>query len=226
MTDLTAQLVEAVQAASWFAPLAALLAGLLTAANPCVLAMVPLMVAFVAGQQQRSVLRSFLLSLVFSLGLTASLVAAFLGLRLAAGFVPPRYWAYVASAICLLVGLHLLGVLNWQLPALASGQPKYRGFVGAFLLGVLFALVSTPCAGPVLLAVLALASAGTSAAFGLVILLCYSIGHCGLVLAGGTSMGLVQRLADSRGWNRGIDIMRRAAGGIILALGLYVLYSA
>ena len=224
LAALSDQLVQAVLAGVWLAPLAALLAGLITAANPCVLAMVPLMVAFVAGQERRGVLRSLLLSLVFSLGLTVSLVAAYFGLRVATAFIPAHWWAYVAATVCLLVGLHLVGVLTWQLPAAASVQPKYRGFTGAFLLGMLFALVSTPCAGPVLIAVLALANTGSSVVYGLLLLIFYSLGHSALILVGGTSMGLVQRVADSKGWHRGIDLMRRIAGGVIILVGLYVLF--
>jgi cytochrome c biogenesis protein CcdA len=224
LATLTEQWVQAVQAGVWLAPLAALAAGLLTAANPCVLAMVPLMVAFVSGQERRSVAHAFLLSLVFSLGLTISLILAFFGLRMAAGLIPTHWWSYVAAAVCLLMGLHLVGILTWQLPTVVNVQPRYRGFGGALLLGMLFALVSTPCAGPVLLALLALANTGTSALYGLTLLVLYSIGHCALILVGGTSMGLVQRLADSKGWNRGIDTMRRAAGVVITLTGLYALF--
>ena len=61
------------------------------------------------------------------------------------------------------------------------------------------------------------------AAFGALLLVAYSVGHCGLVLAGGTSIGLVQRMADSKGWNLGTDIMRRLAGVLIIAVGIWVL---
>jgi hypothetical protein len=44
------------------------------------------------------------------------------------------------------------------------------------------------------------------------------------VLVGGTSMGFVQRLADSKGWNLGTDIVRRLAGVLIIAVGLWVLF--
>ena len=60
-------------------------------------------------------------------------------------------------------------------------------------------------------------------AFGLVLLAAYSIGHCGLILVGGTSMGLVQKMADSRGWTRGVGALRKVAGLIILAVGLWLL---
>ena len=85
-------------------------------------------------------------------------------------------------------------------------------------------MVSLPCAGPVLLALLAVVPL-KGAAFGLTLLVPYSLGHCGLVLVGGTSMGFVQRMADSKGWNLGTDIMRRLAGVLIIAVGLWVLFA-
>ena len=60
--------------------------------------------------------------------------------------------------------------------------------------------------------------------FGATLLASYSIGHCGLILVGGTSMGMVQRLVDSRGWNRGIAVIRRGVGVLIILVGLGVLW--
>jgi len=221
---LSENLAEAVQGNPWVAPLAAFAGGLLTAANPCVIAMVPLMVAYVAGQQTRGVARSFLLSLAFAIGLTIMFGILFLATWVASSFLRAEWWAYVAGGVCLLMGLHLLGAVNFRIPAPAGVQPRQKGLVGAFLLGLLFGLVSLPCAGPVLLALLAVVPL-KGAAFGLTLLVPYSLGHCGLVLVGGTSMGFVQRMADSKGWNLGTDIMRRLAGVLIIAVGLWVLFA-
>lgn len=68
LEQLSENLAQIVQSNPWLAPLAAFAGGLLTAANPCVLAMAPLMVGYVAGQEARGVGRSFLLSLTFSSG--------------------------------------------------------------------------------------------------------------------------------------------------------------
>lgn len=224
LDDLTQNLAQTVQENPWLAPAAALLGGLLTAANPCVLAMVPLMVGYVGGQESRGVARSFLLSLTFSLGLTTMFGVLFFATMAASSVLKAGWWTYIAAAVCLLMGLHLLGVLKFHIPALAGVQPKQKGFIGALLLGLLFGLVSLPCAGPVLLALLAVVPL-SGVAYGAVLLIAYSLGHCGLVLAGGTSMGLVQRLADSRGWTRGADVLRRIAGGLILFVGIFLLIS-
>jgi cytochrome c biogenesis protein CcdA len=202
----------------------AFVGGLLTAANPCVLAMVPLMVGYVAGQEARGVGRSFLLSLVFSIGLTMMFAVLFLATWAASSVLKASWWTYVAAAVCLLMGLHLIGLLHFRIPAPAGVQPKQKGFVGALLLGLLFGLVSLPCAGPVLLALLAVVPL-KGAAFGAVLLVAYSLGHCGLVLAGGTSIGFVQRMADSKGWHHGLDWTRKLAGALIVLVGLFLLLS-
>ena len=59
-------LARVIETNVWLAPLAAFAGGTLTAANPCVIAAVPLMMAYLAGQEEnRGALRSFLLSLLF-----------------------------------------------------------------------------------------------------------------------------------------------------------------
>jgi cytochrome c-type biogenesis protein len=222
--NLSESLAATVQGNPWMAPLAALLGGLLTAANPCVLAMVPLMVGYVGGQEARSVRRSFLLSLTFSLGLTAMFAVLFLVTWAASSALRASWWTYVAAAVCLLMGFHLMGLFHLKIPAPAGIQPRQRGFVGAFLLGLLFGLVSMPCAGPVLLALLTVVPL-KGPAYGSLLLVAYSLGHCGLVLAGGTSMGLVQKMADSRGWQKGLAWTRKAAGVLIALVGVFLLFS-
>ena len=103
------------------------------------------------------------------------------------------------------------------------GQPKQRGYVGALLLGLLFGLVSIPCTGPVLLALLAVVPL-RGAAYGSLLLAAYSVGHCALILVGGSSMGLIQQMADSQGWNRGVAVLRVGAGVLISLVGFYVLF--
>jgi cytochrome c biogenesis protein CcdA len=225
LESLAENLAEIVKTNFWLAPLAALVGGLLTAANPCVLAAAPLMVGYVAGQEKRSLGRSFLLSLTFAIGLTIMFGLIWFGVWSASSLLPSTWWKYIAAVVCLLMGLHLLGVLHFTLPTPAGLQPKQKGFVGALLLGLLFGLISLPCAGPVLGALIVVTPL-YGMAFGIMLLVAYSLGHCGLVLVGGTSIGMVQKLADSKGWTRGTDALRRIAGVLIIAVGMWVLFFA
>lgn len=226
MLDAFAEnLAHVIKTNVWLAPLAALIGGVLTAANPCVLAAAPLMVGYVAGQEDKSLGRSFLLSLTFTIGLTIMFGLIWFGVWSASALLPSTWWKYIAAVVCFLMGLHLLGFLHFTVPTPAGLQPRQKGFVGALLLGLLFGLISLPCAGPVLGALIVVTPLyGT--ALGIMLLVAYSLGHCGLVLVGGTSIGFVQRLADSKGWTRGTDMLRRFAGVLIIAVGLWVLFFA
>jgi cytochrome c biogenesis protein CcdA len=223
MLDAIAEnLAQIIKTNFWLAPLAAFVGGLLTAANPCVLAAAPLMVGYVAGQEKRTLARSFLLSLMFAIGLTIMFGLIWFGVWSASSLVPTAWWKYVAVAVCLLMGLHLLGVLHFTIPAPSGVRPKQKGFFGALLLGLLFGLISMPCAGPVLAALIVVTPL-YGMAFGVMLLIAYSLGHCGLVLVGGTSIGVVQKLADSKGWTRGTEVLRRIAGVLIAGVGVYLL---
>lgn len=220
--QITETLIHAIQTNVWIAPLAAFVGGTLTAANPCVIAAVPLIMAFLAGQEQRTVARSFLLSLTFTVGLTAMFTLMFLATWTAGSFLSAEWWLYIAAAVCLLMGLHLLGILDFSIPAPVGVQPSQKGFIGAFLLGLLFGLVSLPCAGPILLVLLSMVPL-KGAAFGATLLIAYSLGHCLLILIGGTSMGFVQKLIESRNFRTANRWSKRIAGAAIIGVGAYLL---
>jgi cytochrome c biogenesis protein CcdA len=223
MVDSIAEaLTRAVASGLWIAPLVALLGGALTAANPCVLGMVPVMVAYVAGRPgEGGVRRSFLLSLTFAAGLTLTFTALFLVTWAASSLVRSSAWTYLAAAVCLLMGLQMLGALRLEIPAPAWAAPAARGFGGALLLGMLFGLTSLPCAGPVLLALLAVLPT-TGMAFGALLLAAYGLGHCVLVIGAGASVGLLERTLASR-VQQATAVMRRAGGVVALGAGLYLL---
>ena len=213
----------------WLAIAAVFVGGVLTASSPCVLAMIPLMISFVAGGKNGNSgpLRAFGYSLVFVLGLSITFIA----LGMIAAFAGQMYgqvsgiWNWIVAVVCVVMGLHLMGVLKVPLPALFTSQPKTRGMAGALILGLLFGLVSAPCVAPILVVLLTyLAGAGSSIVYGGFLLLVYALGHCVLILIAGTSMGAAKKLLESRNTNRVLDILRRAAGAMIVLIGGYFAY--
>ena len=220
---------EYVHTNPWLAIAAVFIGGVLTASNPCVLAMIPLMMSFVAGRREAGagVLRAFLYSLVFVAGLSIMFVA----LGMIAALAGTRFggasavWNFVVAAVCLVMGLHLMGVLKFTIPMPFNIQPKTRGFLGALLLGLLFGVVSTPCAVPILVVLLTyLAGSDTSVPYGGFLLLVYALGHSVLILLAGTSMGIAKKIIESKQANRALDILRRVAGGLIVLVGAYFAY--
>jgi len=219
-----------VQSSPWLAAVAVFVGGALTASNPCVLAMIPLMMSVVAGrrEEEAGVARAFLFSLVFVTGLgvtftTLGMVAALAG-RLY-GEVPLA-WTWLVAAVCVAMGLHLAEIVTLPIPALGGRlQPRTRGLLGSLLLGLLFGVVSAPCAAPILVVLLTyLAGAGASVLYGGGLLLIYALGHSVLILLAGTSMGLARRLIEDRRATRVLGGLRRAAGFTIIIIGGYFAY--
>jgi cytochrome c-type biogenesis protein len=214
----------------WLALVAVFAGGVLTASNPCVLAMIPLMMSFVAGRREdgAGVLRAFLFSLVFILGLAVTFTA----LGMVAALAGQMYgdvsgvWNWIVAAVCVVMGLHLLGVVNIPIPSLGGKlQPKTRGLLGSFLLGLLFGIVSAPCAAPILVVLLTyLAGSGASVAWGGTLLLVYALGHSVLILIAGTSMGAAKKLIENKKATRVLDLLRKGAGAAIVLVGLYFAY--
>ena len=211
----------------WLALVAVFLGGIITASNPCVLAMIPLMMSFVAGRkdEKAGIRQASAFSLVFILGLAIT----FTVLGMVAALAGKMYgdvsnvWNWIVALVCVVMGLHLMNVINVPIPSLGGKlQPKARGFVGAFLLGLLFGLVSAPCAAPILIVLLTyLAGSGASVAWGAVLLLVYALGHSVLILIAGTSMGAARVLLENKKTTRSLGILRKAAGAVIVLVGLY-----
>lgn len=218
-----------IQTNPWLAVAAVFLGGLLTAASPCVLAMIPLMMGFVAAREGEKTgpLRSFLLSLVFVLGLALTFTALGMLAALAGHMYGDisSFWNFLVAGVCLVMGLHLMEVLRFAIPGLTRFQPKARGFLGALILGLLFGFVSAPCAAPILVVLLTyLAGSSASIPYGGFLLLVYAMGHSILILVAGTSMGAARSLIESKGLRKTTTWLRRVAGVVIILVGLWFAY--
>jgi cytochrome c-type biogenesis protein len=108
----------------WLALVAVFVGGILTASNPCVLAMIPLMMSFVAGQREEKygTFRAFLFSLVFVVGLAVTFTA----LGMIAALAGKMYgdvsgvWTWIVAVVCAVMGLHLMGVVTIPIPSLGA----------------------------------------------------------------------------------------------------------
>jgi len=198
-----------------------------TALNPCVLAMIPLLMSVVAGNKETTTVR---LSLVFSLLFVLGLAVTFTALGLVSGLMGRMFgdvgafWKYAVAGVCLLMGLHLLGVIKWNLPVPAGIRVKKQGYFGAFLLGLLFGVVSTPCAVPILAVLLAFVAEKGNILYGGFLLFVYALGHSALVLVAGTSVGAAKGLLESKGLRRAHAVIQKVAGILIIGIGLYFLF--
>lgn len=218
-----ARVKEALAESPFWALLLVFIAGLMTAANPCVLASVPLLVGFVGGYSG-GVRRAFLMSSCLLLGLatTFSLMGMAAGLtgKLLGELGFESVFTHVVVVVCVLLGTHFAGL--WRLSPGASTRflPKKLNYAGAYLFGLVFGVISTPCAVPVVALVCTLIAMKGSLLFGAAALFVYSVGHSVFLLAAGTSVGVAQKLLESKGLTGGVECVKRAAGALLIAVGL------
>ena len=207
---------------------AVFLAGVLSSASPCVLATIPLVVGFVGGYSDGDRARAFRYSLVFVLGLSLTFTA----FGAATGLLGTMFgtlggpWYLIAGVIALVMGGQLMGLYEIRLPIKRDFKPRQGGIVGAFLLGLFFGIVSSPCATPVLVVLLTLVAGKGQVLYGIALLFCYAVGHCLLMLFAGTFTGFVEGFVKARGVADFSLWARRLSGGIITAVGLYFLFRA
>jgi cytochrome c-type biogenesis protein len=193
--------------------------------SPCHLASIPLMVAYVAGQQKATAPRQAgFYAVLFTGGLFLSIAAvgvicAVLGRML--GDVDP-YWQIPVGLVLLWVALGMFGV---QACSVSGGgliqrlNPKGRS--GAFFLGLVYGILSGSCTFGFIAPILAVITIQKHVLMGLVLITLFAIGHSLPILAAGTSTAFVGKLLENHAWQRTGDWFRKSAGAIIAVLGIY-----
>lgn len=210
----------------WFSPIIALLAGILTSVTPCSLSGVPLIIAYVGGAGHKDTKRAFGLSVTFSLGTAASFTALGI-LASAAGklMVASGKWVYIILGIL----LAMMALQTWDIICIIPSsnllsKSKSKGYTGAFIAGILGGLFSSPCATPVLIALLGILAKDSNILWGSLLMICYSLGHSILIIAAGTSFGFVQKLNESESYSKSGKILKAVMGTAILLTAFYMLY--
>ncbi len=226
MESILSNVSDVINNSPGLAYLLVLLGGLLSASSPCVLAIIPLVIGFVGGYSEGNKKKAITYAVVFALGLSITFtilgaVASLMG-RLFGDV--GKFWYYFAAAVAIIMGLYLAGVLRFKLPQPVTLKTKHKGVIGAFLLGLLFGAVSSPCATPVLAVILAFVATKGRIIYGTSLLFVYAIGHCALIILAGIFTGFVESYAKSKGVSNFSSITKRISGVLIFLVGLYVLY--
>ena len=216
---------------------AALLAGLLSFASPCVLPLVLPYLGFIGGVTMRATpegavaevpdrARVMLAALAFvagfgtvfvALGATASALSQLLADHL-------DQLAWVAGAVLVLFGLHMTGLLRLA-PLYRELRPmqvraRPAGPLGAYVVGLAFAFGWTPCVGPVLAAILTMAAADGGVAHGAGLLGAYALG-IGIPFL--IAAAFVTRfMAWAKPLRRQARLVEAISGGLLIIAGLLV----
>jgi cytochrome c biogenesis protein CcdA len=226
MNEMLESLSTMIKESMWLAPILALLAGVVTSVTPCSLSTIPLVIGVVGGTGQKDTKKAFKLSLTFAIGTAVTFTTLGTMAALAGDLIgTSAKWWYIALGVLML----LMALQTWEIfhfiPAtyLLSKSTK-KGYLGAFIAGILGGIFSSPCSTPVLIVLLAIVAGKGSIIWGIVLLLLYSIGHAILAIIAGTSIGLVQKLSRSERYGRCSIILKIIMGSAILLIAFYMFY--
>ncbi len=192
--------------------------------SPCHLASIPLIVAYVGGQQRVLKPREagyYAAAFTFGLFLTIALVGiicALLGRML--GDVG-NYWQILVGILLVWVALGMFGVEKCSIPGSQLHRLNVRGISGAFVLGVAYGVLSGSCTFGFIAPILAIITIQQKVAFGVLLILLFAIGHCLPIVVAGSSGAAVRGVLENSTWQGAGKWFRKGAGVLIGALGIY-----
>jgi cytochrome c-type biogenesis protein len=212
--------------------LAALIAGLVSFLSPCVLPLVPPYLVYLAGTSLERLAESepparvrrdtLVAAVLFVAGFSTVFIA--LGASASAIGSMLRYYSnelgVLAGIVIILMGLHFLGItpIGWLSRQARIEVPKPVGLWGAYVVGLAFAMGWTPCIGPILAAILAVAASKTTLAQGAGLLAVYSLGlGMPFIIAALAVEPFAAFLVRFRGY---LAHMERVMGGLLVLTGI------
>ena len=197
------------------------LEGVITFISPCLLPMLPVYVTYFAGGGQRSARKTLAGALGFVLGFTVVFVAMGALAGTLGGFLARHQGAVnlISGLVVIFFGLSFLGVVRLNLfrggLRQGAGQP---GFFSSVVFGMVFSVGWTPCVGAFLGSALMLASQQGSAAVGMGMLLCYSLG---LGIPFVLSAVLIEKMKEAfAAIKRHYGVINKVCGGLLVVMGV------
>ncbi|GAB4179684.1 MAG: hypothetical protein Fur006_13210 [Coleofasciculaceae cyanobacterium] len=169
----------------------AFIGGLLASVSPCILALLPVNLSYIGTLKIKSRWDAFTKAGLFVLG-AVTILSLFGLVSSFAGAVMVEYRGYinvVVGLIMAVMGLWLMGIVKLPLPQMDVNLPQ----AGPYGVGLTFALVSSPCASPVLFAVLAAAAATGSQLLGTLTMVSYALGYTMLIFLASLFTGLAKQ---------------------------------
>ena len=204
-------------------------AGLISFLSPCVLPLIPGYISFVSGQSLQELLADKRINLfpliLFCFGfstvfITFGATASFLGQVLLQNSQMLRI---IAGLIIIIFSLQLIGLINFSFLNFEKRleAKKTNSFIFPYIIGLAFGFGWTPCIGPILGSILALASIEETLVKAIFLLSLYSLG---LALPFILSGYLIQKfLIFSNNFKKNINLIAKIGGIILLITGILIL---
>ena len=197
--------------------------------SPCHLSSIPLVIGFIQSHSDVTTKKSLHLSSVFAVGILITI--AIIGLiTISLGRLMGDIGTignYAVALVFFAVGLYLLDVLDLSRFGLNIQSTKYRGWLAALVLGLLFGIGLGPCAfafmAPVLGVVFEISQ--TQMWDAIALLAAFAIGHCIVIALFGAAAGVVQQYLNWSDKSRVVLYSKKICGVLVIAAGFYFIYT-
>ena len=203
----------------------AFLGGLIASVSPCSLSMLPLIIGYIGGYTNEKPMRTLLRMIVFIIG--TGIVFSVIGIICALTgkiFLGNLYFSLIAASIILIMGLKILGVIEFELPAIIKEIPKNKinnDLLYPLILGAAFALIGTPCSTPILASIMAFASISAKISQAVIMLFLFSIGQGLIIILAGL---LTSKIKSDQNFYKFSEIIMKISGVLLILAALYIFY--
>ena len=216
-------------------------AGLLTFLSPCIFPLIPGYISFMSGESivniqeenktSKNILRlkAFLGAIFFGLGFSIVFVTLGASATTLGSLLEEHrtLLAQIGGVIVIIFGLHMLGVfkINFLLKTKKINYKRhsYPFYIESFILGIVFVLGWTPCIGPILTGVIAIASQEETVSQGMTLLFTYSLGLWIPFLIAALAVNEVMVLIKKTG--KYLIWIERIAGILLILVGIILLFN-
>lgn len=204
---------------------ASFLGGLISSVSPCSLSMLPLIIGYIGGYSKEKPLKTLLQMIFFVIG--TGIVFSIIGIICALTgkiFLGNPYFALIVASIIMIMGLKILGVIDFEMPVFIKEIPQNRfnsDYLYPILLGAIFALIGTPCSTPILASIMAFASISAKISSAVIMLFLFSLGQGLILIVAGF---LTSQIKSNKNFYTLSEKIMKISGFLLVVVSLYIFY--
>ena len=227
MDSLTQIFSEPTGAAWYLLLIGSFLGGVIASISPCSLALLPLIVGYVGGYSKETPFRTFLQLSCFILGTAIvftiiGIICAVTGSVFASSF--GGYFTLLIASLLLVMGLKLLGILDFELPTVIKSIPQNNNnsiYLYPILLGITFALAGTPCSTPILAGIMAFAAMGKNFLMAILMLFLFALGQGAILIIAGMFTSSLKSLKALACYT---EVLLKFSGILLIGVSIYMFW--
>ncbi len=214
----------------YFAVTASFIWGVLSVVlSPCHIASLPLIIGYINRKGIPAVKTAFLNSLLFALGILITIAVIGLVTGLLGGLIGDigSTGNYIVAFVFFAAGLYLLDVINPDWNFIHPERINSKGYMLAFLLGLLFGAGLGPCTFAFMAPVLGVVFrySATNYAYSILLIAAFAVGHVLVIAAAGTMSAKIGKYLNWADGSKAIKIVKKICGVLVILGGVYFIYT-